>query len=104
MLDIKTWLATTGLPVSEDHFIKPQLLPYIVFTQDKTVRGGDTENCIVDRDIDVELYSENIDTVNESKIATLLDTLPVEYTQTRTWIDSEKFYQTVFSFSIIERK
>lgn len=104
MLILSSWLAAIGLPVKEDHFKVPPALPYILFTQEATSRGGDMANLIVDREIDIELYSESIDTANEAKIEALLDALPVEHTKTRTWIDSEKFYQTVFSFALTERK
>lgn len=104
MLDVKTWLESTGLPVKENHFKSPPALPYLVFVQDTRIRGSDSENCIVEREIDIELYSESIDQTSDLLIETLLDAIPVEYSKNREWIGTEQFFQTTFSFSLIERK
>lgn len=39
-MDLKEILKKgTNLPTAENHFIKPPKLPYLIFNQDKDVRG-----------------------------------------------------------------
>lgn len=103
MLDIETWLETTGLKVAEEHFIKPPPLPYIIFTENNDVSGPDDKNCIADRNISIELYSAKIDRVSEVKIENLLNLKAIQYSKDRIWIDSETLFETVFDFNIIEK-
>ena len=60
MLDIKNFLERTGMKVAENCFLKPSALPYIVFLDNTSISGADDKNCLLDRDIIVELYSEKI--------------------------------------------
>lgn len=103
MLDVKAWLETTGLKVAEERFLKPSPLPYIVFLESTDVGGADFRNCIANRDISVELYSGKIDVAAELKIEALLNEKSIEYKKNRTWIDSEKFFQTVYDFNLVEK-
>lgn len=103
MLDVKSWLGTTGYKIAEERFLSPPALPYIVFLETHDVRGADTKNCIIERSISVELYSEKIDVEAESKIEGLLNEKYIEYSKDRTWIDSEKFFQTVYDFNLLEK-
>ncbi|QXE19999.1 hypothetical protein [Clostridium sp. 001] len=103
MLDIKNWFQTTELKVANELFLKPPPLPYIVFTESGDVGGADEKNCIANRAISIELYSERIDYVSESKIEALLNEKAISYKKDRTWIDSEKFFQTVYDFDLLEK-
>lgn len=103
MLDIKTWLESTGYNTTEERFSKPPALPYIVFIEDINVRGGDNENCIEERKINVELYSDKINKVAEKAIEDLLNEKSIEYKKERIWIDTENFFQTVYDFNFIEK-
>lgn len=103
MLDVKAWLENTGMKVAEERFFKPPALPYIVFMEETNVSGADAKNCIADRDISVELYSEKINKEAESKIEVLLNEKSIKFKRNRTWIDSDKFFQTVYDFNFIEK-
>ena len=104
MLDIETWLETTGLKVTEETFTNiPPPLPYICFTDDSDVGGADDKNCIADRNINIELYSLKIDRVSESKIENLLNEKAIKYSRDRIWIDTEQMFETIYDFNIIEK-
>lgn len=103
MLDVKTWLEKTEMKVAEDRFLKPPALPYIVFTEDTSVSGADSKNCIVDRNISVELYADKITRISEQKIEKLLNEKAIHYTKSRTWIDNDKFFQTLYDFNLLEK-
>ncbi len=104
MLDIKALLLQTGLPVREQRFLGVMPLPAIVYTDDLEVGGADLKNNLITHNIGIELYAEAIDLENETKIETVLDSLPISYTRHRDWIESEKFFATMYEFTITERK
>lgn len=103
MLDVKAWLETTGMKVAEVSFTKPPPLSYIVFLENRNVRGADNKNLIADRELSIELYSAKIDREAEQKIEDLLNEKSIEYSKDRTWIDSENFFQTVYDFNLLEK-
>lgn len=103
MLDIKAWLESTGMKVAENYFFKPPALPYIVFTEDINTSGADYKNCLVDRSISVEMYSERINREKEANIEGLLNKKAINFKKNRTWIDKEKYFQTVYDFNIYEK-
>jgi len=103
MLAIKSWLETTSMKVSEERFLKPPPLPYIVFTEYNEISGADNKNSIATRDISIEFYSVNIDRNSESLIETLLNEKAINYTKDRLWIDAEGMFETVFDFTLTEK-
>lgn len=103
MLDIETWLETTELKVSEEQFIKPPPLPYIIFMENTDVSGADNKNCIASRDLSVELYSSKVDHASEKLIEDLLNTKAIGYVKDRTWLDTEMMFQTVYDFNFVEK-
>jgi hypothetical protein len=103
MLDIETWLETTGLKVSEEHFLKPPPLPYIIFTENVDISGADYKNFIASRDISIEFYSLKVDRVTEKLIEDLLNEEAINYKKDRIWIDSEMFFQTIYDFNLVEK-
>ena len=104
MLAIKVLLETIGLPVRKQRFLGIMPLPAIVFTDDVEIGGADLKNNLITHNIGIEFYSETIDLINEAKIEYLLDNMPIRYTRNRDWIESEKFFSTVYEFTITERK
>ncbi len=104
MLDVKAFLEQTELPVREQRFLGVMPLPAIVFTDAVDIGGADLINNLITRNIGIEFYAETIDLLNEAKIELLLDSLPISYTRTRDWIESEKFFSTIYEFTITERK
>ncbi|NFF80436.1 hypothetical protein FDA09_11805 [Clostridium botulinum] len=103
MLDIKKWLETTELKVAETCFKKPPMLPYVVFTSNDNIAGADLKSCISNRDIIIELYSDSINRAKEKLIEDLLKEKSIEFNKNRTWIDSEKIFQTMYDFSLYEK-
>lgn len=101
--DIETWLDTTGLNVSEERFLKPPVLPYIIFTDNSDVSGADNKNCIANRNISVELYSSKVDHVSETLIENLLNEKSTGYKRDRIWIDTEMIFETIYDFNFIEK-
>lgn len=103
MLDVKTWLESTGMKVAENHFNTPPQLPYIVYAAAQAVTGADLKPCISERDLSIELYSGKIDNEAEGKIEAYLSEKAISFKKERTWIDSERFYQTVYDFYLVEK-
>jgi len=104
MLDIKALLEQTGLSVREQRFLGVMPLPAIVFTDSMEVGGADLKNNLITHNIGIEFYAETIDLMNEAKIERLLDNMPISYTKSRDWIESEKFFSSRYEFTITERK
>lgn len=112
-MDIKEVLKTgTNLSVEKDHFIKPPKLPYIVFIQDKEIRGISNDNLIIDSDVSVELYTSLPDEKLEKKVRDVIikDILKIshndeeiEIVQMTEYIEKEQMYMTVFDFNLIEK-
>lgn len=103
MLNIKEWLELTGMKVAENCFLKPPPLPYIVFNDDIETSGADEKNCLSDRNISIEMYSERKNKEKELLIENLLNEKAINFKKNRTWIDREKFFQTVYDFKIYEK-
>lgn len=104
MQAIRTLLELTGLPVKEERFPGVMPLPAIVYSDDLDVGGADLRNNLITHSVNIEFYSEAIDLENEAKIERLLDLIPIRYTRIRTWLGTEKMFQTVYAFMITERK
>lgn len=112
-MDLKEILKSkTELPVTENHFIKPPKLPYIVFNQDKEFRGISNDNLIIFSDVSVELYTSMKDKKIEDKVKKVIidDILNVsnndneiEFNQNTEYIESEQMYVTYFDFNLIEK-
>lgn len=103
MLDVKTWLETTGMNVAETSFKISPNLPYIVFLSDEDSKGADDKICIIERDITVELYSDVIKREKEKLLEDLFKKEKINFRKSRIWIDSEKIYQTTYDFSLYEK-
>ncbi|MCL6573153.1 MAG: hypothetical protein K6T88_15960 [Bacillus sp. (in: Bacteria)] len=103
MVDIETWLKRTGLKVSEERFLKPPPLPYIIFTENNDVSGADDKNCIANRDISVELYSLKVDRISEDLIENLLNEKAIRFKRDRIWIDTEGMFETIYDFNFTEK-
>lgn len=93
-----------GLPVAETGFVNTPPLPFLVYFEQQIKRGGDHHNCILERNLTIELYTAAADRDTEARVEWMLDALPVEYEKERYWIESERFYQTEYDFRIIEKQ
>lgn len=103
LTNVKVLLEGTGLKVAENCFLRPPVLPYIVFLDDSSYSGSDNKIYICERDITVELYSEKINREKEKAIEEILSSRSIGYSKNRTWIDSEKFFKTVYDFKLYEK-
>ena len=103
-INVKEMLEETGLKVAEDCFLRAPALPYIVFLEKSNCNGADNKVFILERDITVELYSGKIDKEKESQLEEILIKNYIEFRKNRTWIDSEKVFQTVYDFNLYEKK
>lgn len=103
LTNVKAWIETTGIKVAEVCFSKPPAYPYINFLEDIRSSGADNKICLYDRNITLELYSEKINHEAELKIENLLNERSIEYEKSCTWIDSERCFQTVYNFNLVEK-
>lgn len=103
MLDIKLWLEATHLKVSEERFIIPPPLPYLLFMEARDIGGADNRNCIASRDISIELYSSKVDHASEQLIENLLNEKAMSFKMDRVWIDTEEMYETIYDFNFVEK-
>lgn len=103
LMNVKLWLESTGMKVAEERFLNPPPFPYVVFSEELDTSGADNKNCIANRNITVELYSESINREAEGKIEALLNEKIFKFKKDRTWIESQRFYQTVYDFQFTEK-
>ncbi|MDU2291404.1 MAG: hypothetical protein E7D69_15200 [Clostridium celatum] len=103
-INVKAMLEETGLKVAENCFLKPPALPYIVFLENSNFSGADNKICLLKRDITVELYNSKINREKEKEVEEILIKNSIEFSKERTWIDSEKIFQTVYDFNLYEKK
>ena len=101
-MDISTWLSSTGLAGTEDHFVQAPAYPYYVFNDKVTVTGADMKNLITRHSIGLELYAPVRNADAESRIERLLDASAIPYEKERFWISSEKHLETLYTFVVIE--
>lgn len=95
LVEVKTKLKTTGLPVAYRAFKGPVNPPFIAyFVDSEEVRGSDHKNLIVDRDLVIEFYSDSKEEATERAIENLFNGFDVS--KTEEWIESEKMLQVVF--------
>lgn len=102
--DIKEWLEPVGIPAAELRFLKPQKPPYAVYLCEEEITGGDTKNLICTRDVSVEVYAEKAEREKEQEIERLLDAEAIPYEKRRVWLESEKLFETIYDFTLIESK
>lgn len=104
MLDVKNLLDQTGLKVGEVAFSKPPALPYIIILEDKEELGADQLNNIINRNVTIEFYSEKINKEKEVEIENLLKSKSLKFKKERVYIDSQKIFETIYTFSIYEKE
>ena len=102
-INVKEMLEETGLNVAENCFFRPPSLPYIVFLEEENNSGADNKICISERTITVELYSSKINKEKENELEEILIKNYIEFRKNRTWIDSEKLFQTLYDFNLYEK-
>ena len=87
-------------------FLHPPTVPFVVFFDDVDADGTDDGCEVLTHDIRIELYSSvNPAPQSEKAIESELAARGLHYSKTgRTWIQSERYYMTVYDFSYIEKE
>lgn len=94
-----------GIAHRESRFIKPPKETHAIFMDDITRTGADKENKISEHEYTIELYEYKPDLKTEKLIEERLDELGQPYVkQSRIWIESEQWYQTVYEFSLTTKE
>lgn len=110
LAELYTLLKQTGYPVAYHHFVSdpknpPPPPPFIVYwVPNSSSYGADTSKALIrNNTVHVELYTVKKDLDAEAKIENVLDGAGIQYEKTETWIDSQKLFQVVYEFDLIEK-
>lgn len=109
-MDIKKWFEDgTGLTIKELRYRAMPILPYNIFIDDKNFRGSDLETNIIEHNVTIEHYSEDIDEANEKIIENFLDgeksKLHYEYYEkNREWLETEGMWITIYELGTFLEK
>ena len=103
MKELVQMIQEMGIPFAYDHFAEgespePPFLCYLVPGSDHFAADGTVYHRI--SQVHIELYTDSKDPAAEEKVTAVLDKHGIFYSQTETWIDSEKLYEVLFSFEI----
>lgn len=89
----------------ETRFLKPPAVTYAIFNDTKTNRGADNVNCLVEHEINIELYEYTPDPTAEAAIEAQFDAYGQPYIkQNRYWINEEQLYQVIYEFNYLEKR
>lgn len=109
-MDIKKWFETgTDMKIKELRYLKMPPLPYNIFIDDKHYRGSDLETNIIEHNITIEHYSEDININDEDIIETFLNNekskLHYEYYEkNREWLETESMWITIYEIGTFLEK
>lgn len=101
--DFCTEIKQCGIPVAEAEYAKGKSAPNITFFrgEEQTIYANSEPVFKLSR-IVVELYTEKTDNTSEEKFEEWLESVEITYQKnSRTWISSEKWYQTIYEFWVI---
>lgn len=92
-----------GLPFAYSHFAEgecplPPFICYLYPRSDNFSADGRVYQKI--DEVHIELYTDKKDLSIEGIVTAVLDSHGIFYDQTETWIESEKFYEVMFSFEL----
>lgn len=104
-MDIKAYIeAETGLPTEEVAFVNPQKLPFIAILDRTDEDGDDFHAQLLSHDLTVEFYAARIDAESEKKIEAAFAKQGWKFSKDRTWIESEKMFETIYTTNFIEKR
>ena len=94
-------LQETELPFAYDHFAdgespNPPFICYLTPSSEFFSADGGVYHRIYD--VHIEVYTDKKDIETEAKIEKILDKHKIFYNKSEVWIDSEKLYETIYSF------
>ena len=89
------------LPFAYDHFVegespKPPFICYLTPSSEYFAADAGVYHRIYD--VHIEVYTDKKDTEIEAKVEEILDKHKIFYDKSEIWIDSEKLYETIYSF------
>lgn len=92
-----------GIPFAYGHFAEgespsPPFICYLLPGSNNFSADGKVYHRI--NRVRVELYTDCKDPQTEEKVTAVLDKHGIFYDQTEVWIESERLYESVFSFGI----
>ena len=98
-----TMLKEMGIPFAYDHFAEgdspePPFICYLLPGVNHFAADGKAYFKI--NEVHIELYTDYKDLSVEQKVETVLDKYGIFYTKSETWIESEKFYEILYSFDM----
>lgn len=97
-------LSVLPFKVRETRFLKPPDSTYGVYQIDKQFRGCDHHLGICNNDITFYIVEYSPDDQAEKALEKELISRGIEFEkQARMWIESEKMYETIYNFNIIEK-
>ena len=95
-----------GKTYTETLFHSPPQRTFVVFHRDTDMDGADDTCEIADISVRLELYALNQpDTAAEQRLETTLKSRGIHYRKyERTWIQSERYFETSYEFNYIEKE
>jgi hypothetical protein len=88
----------------ETRFLKPPKTTYAVYEDSFTRRGADGLNLLKEHTCTIELYCYEPDPGAEARIEAMLDSFGIEFNKDpRYWLESEQFWQIVYTFDFVEK-
>lgn len=87
-------------------FLKPPGGTYAVWSDDVTTDGPDgLPPCIFSHDVELEVYEPQPDDAALEALEATMGAAGLHWTrQDRFWIQSDKMYQTIYTYSYIEKR
>lgn len=109
-MDVKTWFEKgTGLKIKELRYRSKPQLPFNIFIDDKIYRGSDNSTNIIEHNITIEHYSEDIDTNGENTIENFLNKEKAKlhyenYEKSHEWLETESMWITIYEIGTFLEK
>jgi len=96
-------LQKTGIPFAYDHFAEgespePPFICYLLPGSNNFAADGKVYFKI--NQVRIELYTDSKDLAVERKVEMVLDESSIFYNKSEVWIQSEKFYEVLYSFEV----
>lgn len=96
-------LQKTGIPFAYDHFAegespKPPFICYLLPGSNNFAADGKVYFKI--NQVRIELYTDSKDLAVERKVEMVMDESGIFYNKSEVWIQSEKFYEVLYSFEV----
>ena len=96
-------IAEIGIPSAYDHFAEgespaPPFICYLIPASDNFAADG--KAYFKADEVHIELYTDIKDISCENQVEAVLDTHGIFYDKSEVWIESERLYETMYSFQM----